>query len=91
MILKPAPRVRGGVVILLAILLLLAAGVVAWASERFIGANAPRWVSLTAFAAGLAWAAFECWSGAADGLYAAQSFEWIPPIRHKRDSGARWP
>ena len=64
--------------ILLAILLLLAAGVVAWASERFIGANAPRWVSLTAFAAGLAWAAFECWSGAADGLYAAQSFEWIP-------------
>ena len=64
--------------ILVAILLLLVAGVAAWASERIAGANAPRWVSLFAFAAGLAWAFFEYWHGAVDGLYARQAFAWIP-------------
>ena len=65
--------------ILAVVLLLLAAGVLAWASERFAGANAPRVVSLLAFAVGLAWAIAE-WLGGpgADGLYAAQQIEWIP-------------
>ena len=62
-----------------AILLLLAAGLAAWAVERLGAANAPRWISLTAFALGLAWVAWE-WQGGVDanGLYAAQFFEWIP-------------
>ena len=64
--------------ILAIILLLLAAGLVAWAAERFAGRRAPRWVSLLAFAGGLAWAAFECQDGAAAGLYAQQAFAWIP-------------
>ena len=61
------------------VLLLLAAGLLAWAAERFAGANAPRWISLAAFALGLAWAVGE-WQGGVDanGLYAAQFFEWIP-------------
>ena len=64
--------------ILGAVLLLLAAGVVAWASERAAG-NAPRLVSVAAFALGLAWTALEWLSGPdASGLYAAQFIEWIP-------------
>ena len=64
--------------ILGAVLLLLAAGVVAWASERAAG-NAPRVVSVAAFALGLAWTALEWLSGPdANGLYAAQFIEWIP-------------
>ena len=65
--------------ILAVVLGLLAAGVVAWASERLVGGHAPRIVSLAAFALGLAWAVWE-WQGgaAANGLYAAQFFEWIP-------------
>ena len=61
------------------ILLLLAAGVIAWASERFAGANAPRVVSVAAFVVGLAWAVGE-WLGGPDatGLYAAQNIAWIP-------------
>ncbi len=61
------------------ILLLLAAGVIAWASERFAGANAPRVVSAAAFVVGLAWAVGE-WLGGPDatGLYAAQNIAWIP-------------
>ena len=61
------------------ILLLLAAGVTAWASERFAGANAPRVVSVAAFVVGLAWAVGE-WLGGPDatGLYAAQNIAWIP-------------
>ena len=66
--------------ILAAILLLLGAGVLAWASERFVGPGAPRWVSLLAFAAGLAWTAFECVDGAAAGLYAEQSHPWIATL-----------
>ena len=64
--------------ILAVVLLLLVAGLVAWAAERFIGENAPRLVSLLAFAAGLVWAISE-WLGGADanGLYAAQHFDWI--------------
>ena len=64
--------------ILWVVLNLLALGVVAWASER-LDSRAPRWVSLAAFALGLAWAALE-WQGGPDanGLYAAQSFDWIP-------------
>ena len=60
------------------VLLMLAAGVVAWASER-ASANAPRLVSLAAFVLGLGWAALE-WQGGVDanGLYAAQFIEWIP-------------
>ena len=61
------------------ILLLLAAGVLAWAAERFFGRNAPRWVSLLAFIAGLAWAALEWLGGAgANGVYAEQFLTWIP-------------
>ena len=61
------------------ILLLLAAGVLAWAAERFFGRNAPRWVSLLAFIAGLAWAALEWQGGAgANGVYAEQFLTWIP-------------
>ena len=61
------------------ILLLLAAGVLAWASERFAGANAPRVVSVAAFVVGLAWAVSE-WLGGPDasGLFAAQDMAWIP-------------
>ena len=64
--------------ILAAVLFLLGAGVLAWAAER-ISSNAPRLVSLAAFAVGLAWAALE-WRGGVDanGLYAAQMIEWIP-------------
>ena len=64
--------------ILAVILLLLAAGLAAWAAERLAGPNAPRWVSLLAFAGGLAWTALECWNGATGGLYAQQAFAWIP-------------
>ena len=64
--------------ILAIILLLLAAGLAAWAAERLAGPNAPRWVSLLAFAGGLAWTALECWNGATGGLYAEQTFAWIP-------------
>ena len=64
--------------ILAAILLLLAAGCLAAASERLLGPKAPRWVSLAAFSAGVAWAAVEYASGAAAGLYASQAFPWIP-------------
>ena len=64
--------------ILGAVLLLLAAGVVAWASERING-NAPRLVSAAAFVLGLAWAAMEWLAGPdASGLYASQFIEWIP-------------
>ena len=61
------------------ILLLMAAGAVAWAVERMAGGRAPGYVSLAAFAFGLAWVA-SLWLGGpgADGLYAAQSFDWIP-------------
>ena len=64
--------------ILAVILLLLAAGLAAWAAERIAGPNAPRWVSLLAFAGGLTWTALECWNGATGGLYAEQTFAWIP-------------
>ena len=65
--------------ILAVILGLLGAGVLAWLFERVVGANAPRVVSLIAFLLGLVWVALE-WQGGADanGLYAAQFFEWIP-------------
>ncbi|MDE0008140.1 MAG: NADH-quinone oxidoreductase subunit M, partial [Gammaproteobacteria bacterium] len=64
--------------LLAVILLMLAAGVVAWASER-VHANAPRYVSLVTFVVGLFWAAAE-WLMGADphGLYASQFIEWIP-------------
>ena len=64
--------------ILTVIALLLAAGLVAWAAERFAGPGAPRWVSVLAFLGGLAWAVFEYADGAAAGLYAQQAFAWIP-------------
>ena len=44
-------------VLFIVILALLAAGVVAWASERVLGKDAPRLVSVLAFAAGLVWSA----------------------------------
>ena len=64
--------------LLAVILLMLAAGGVAWASER-VHANAPRYVSLVTFVIGLVWAAAE-WLMGADphGLYASQFIEWIP-------------
>ncbi len=65
--------------ILAVILLLLVAGIVAWAADRVPGGNAPRLVSLLAFFAGLAWTLAEWRGGAdADGLYASQFMEWIP-------------
>ena len=65
--------------ILAVVLLLLAAGVAAWAAERLAGANAPRYVSLAAFAAGLVWTLWEWQAGAgAGGLYAEQFLPWIP-------------
>ena len=64
--------------LLAVILAMLAAGVVAWASQR-IHANAPRYVSLVTFVVGLVWAAAEWLMGAdMDGLYASQFIEWIP-------------
>ena len=65
--------------ILWVVLNLLAAGVVAWASERVLGAGAPRVVSLLAFGAGLVWAVL-MWLGGpgADGVYAAMDWPWIP-------------
>ena len=65
--------------ILGAILLLLLAGLVAWGSERFVGPNAPRMVSVLAFIAGFAWAVSEWLAGPdAAGLFAAQHIAWIP-------------
>ena len=65
--------------ILGAILLLLGAGIVAWASERFIGAGAPRVVSVVAFAAGLVWTLAMWLSGAdGNGVFAAEHIPWIP-------------
>ena len=65
--------------ILAVILLLLVAGVLAWAAERMAGEAAPRVVSIVAFGIGLAWAIW-LWLGGpdADGLYAAQHLPWIP-------------
>ncbi len=65
--------------ILALVLLLLAAGVVAWAAERVIGQGAPRVVSVVAFALGLAWALWE-WVGGpgAGGIFAEQTMPWIP-------------
>ena len=67
--------------ILAVVLVLLLAGVLAWAAERVAGANAPRLVSVVAFGLGLLWAAGEWWSGPApDGLYAEQFLPWIPAL-----------
>ena len=65
--------------ILAVVLLLLAAGVLAWASERFVGTQAPRVVSVLAFGVGLAWAVGEWLAGPdSSGLFAAQHLDWIP-------------
>ena len=64
--------------ILAVIAFLLLAGVLAWGAERLAGPNAPRWVGLIAFVAGLIWAGSEWLAGAENGLYAEQVFDWIP-------------
>ena len=51
-------------ILFVVILALLAAGVVAWASER-LSKDAPRLVSVAAFAAGLVWSA-ALWLDGAD-------------------------
>ncbi|MCY3837634.1 MAG: NADH-quinone oxidoreductase subunit M [Gammaproteobacteria bacterium] len=64
-------------VLFVVILALLAAGVVAWASER-LSKDAPRLVSILAFGAGLVWSAVLWLDGAdAGGLYAAMDWPWI--------------
>ena len=64
-------------VLFVVILALLAAGVVAWASER-LSKDAPRLVSVLAFGAGLVWSAVLWLDGAdAGGLYAAMDWPWI--------------
>ncbi|MDE0658373.1 MAG: NADH-quinone oxidoreductase subunit M [Gammaproteobacteria bacterium] len=64
-------------ILFVVILALLAAGVVAWASER-LSKDAPRLVSILAFGAGLVWSAALWLDGAdADGLYAAMDWPWI--------------
>lgn len=57
---------------------LLAAGFLAWVSER-IHKNAPRWVSLVAFVVATIWTGLE-WVGAPTGTeeYARQFVSWIP-------------
>ena len=57
---------------------LLAAGVLAWVSER-MHRNAPRWVSLVAFVVATIWTGLE-WVGAPAGTeeYARQFVSWIP-------------
>ena len=64
--------------VFLLILLMLAAGGVAWLSER-VHASLPKWISLLTFAGMTGWIAF-VWLGGADtsGLYANQFIEWIP-------------
>ncbi len=63
---------------LLLISLLMAAGVVAWASER-IRPNLPNWVALTTFVLATLWVVFAWLSGPHEGgLYAEQSYPWIP-------------
>ena len=64
-------------ILFVVILALLAAGVAAWASER-LSKDAPRLVSILAFAAGLVWSAALWLDGAdANGLYAAMDWPWI--------------
>ncbi|MYF31469.1 MAG: NADH-quinone oxidoreductase subunit M [Gammaproteobacteria bacterium] len=64
-------------ILFVVILALLAAGVVAWASER-LSKDAPRLVSIVAFGAGLVWSAALWLDGAdAGGLYAAMDWPWI--------------
>ncbi|MDE0040176.1 MAG: NADH-quinone oxidoreductase subunit M [Gammaproteobacteria bacterium] len=64
-------------ILFVVILALLAAGVVAWASER-LSKDAPRLVSIMAFGAGLVWSAALWLDGAdANGLYAAMDWPWI--------------
>ena len=64
-------------VLFVVILALLAAGVVAWASER-LSKDVPRLVSVLAFGAGLVWSAVLWLDGAdAGGLYAAMDWPWI--------------
>lgn len=64
--------------VFLLILLMLAAGGVAWISER-IHVNLPRWLSLLTFIGVTAWVG-AVWLGGPDqsGLYANQFIEWIP-------------
>ncbi|MCY4143445.1 MAG: NADH-quinone oxidoreductase subunit M [Gammaproteobacteria bacterium] len=64
--------------VLLLICLLLAAGLVAWASER-IRPNLPNWVALTTFVLATLWVVFAWLSGPHEGgLYAEQFYSWIP-------------
>ena len=65
-------------ILFVVILAMLGAGVVAWASERVLGKEAPRLVSLLAFGAGLVWSVALWLDGAdANGLYAAMDWPWI--------------
>ena len=66
-------------ILFVVIVALLAAGVVAWAAERVVGATGPRTVSVLAFAAGVVWTASLWLNGPdANGLYAAMDWAWIP-------------
>ncbi len=64
--------------VLLLISLLLAAGLVAWASER-VNSNLPRWIALGSFVLATLWI-LAVWLGGPSegGLYADQLYPWIP-------------
>lgn len=58
--------------------LLLAAGLVAWGSERF-HKSLPNWVALVSFLFATIWIVFVWLNGPSEGgVYADQSYEWIP-------------
>ncbi len=59
------------------ILLVLAGGALAWASER-VHASAPRWVALVVLFVAGAWVAWFWLNPVADNIYAELSLPWIP-------------
>ena len=64
--------------ILFMIVLLMAAGLVAWFSER-INRNLPKWISVLSFALATVWVVSVWLSGSdPNGLYAKTFVEWIP-------------
>ena len=59
------------------ILLVLAGGAIAWASER-VHASAPRWIALVVLFAAGAWVAWFWLNPVADNIYAELRLAWIP-------------
>jgi NADH-quinone oxidoreductase subunit M len=63
--------------LLMLILLVLAGGGLAWASER-LHSSAPRWVALSVLLIAALWIAWFWQNPVAEGLYARQQLAWIP-------------